>query len=599
MGETGGGSARDEIDAIVGRIATMAFADERLRRSGPDEKLAAELDAALAFLPELRLPTLRALDRDLARPDSLATCGVLKWGSKGEPGTVMFLIMFASPPSHYYWAPRSATSIDAELTDLLLFRNVLLAHGDTMFFECLTGVKDILALGPEDSLAEQGVSRYGARGIASILNISVSLAKLQLSKTSAHITPQMGYAGMDAYADAKDDCHSMTAALARWILQTDPGPDEVARLAASGRLAKFDISPSALDSEQLRAELSKLDLDAQVAALPGRHPQGERTGPAGTRRHRRPNLQDLDDGGKRSFEVHSLSSVATAGDALEKHISRRESNAALRRLKAVCWCVCPLAAVLIGLWLAGPLVGDTLAGPALKAWKSLGVFILAEVACGTLLAMGINSWLDLRSSGFFLVARELNHYTVLQGRRDKEFLRTLRVLRPGLFAGSRTGGVPRLFPMCFSRDGAMLVGGAHLGVVATFPWETVREILAEPTVRGRKRNSERSRRVSLVVRHEGADVRLAFPLERAKVAWTSRTFLEAKPLEAALAGVQGLQTLSLVDAPVPTWEPGQHQPQAPVSAAHLRSRRRQILQALAAVAAFCAASPLMLLLLLR
>ena len=33
-----------------------------------------------------------------------------------------------------------------------------------------------------------------------------------------------------------------------------------------------------------------------------------------------------------------------------------------------------------------------------------------------LIAMGVSSWLDLRVSRTFLVARELSRYTVLQGR---------------------------------------------------------------------------------------------------------------------------------------------------------------------------------------
>ena len=185
-----------------------------------------------------------------------------------EPGVARFLVLVCSQTPRPYSSPRSAHAIDASLLDLLMLRDVRLAHGSSMYHRCLDGVKDILGLGSEDSLAEHGVARYGARGIVSLLHISASLADLQFSQTSAHITPRMGYAGLDAYADALDDCHFMTAAFARWILKTDPSPAKVAALAANGRLAEYGISPAELDPEKLRAELAKVDVAAVAGSLP-------------------------------------------------------------------------------------------------------------------------------------------------------------------------------------------------------------------------------------------------------------------------------------------------------------------------------------------
>lgn len=601
MGDIGDGDGQSEIDAIVGRISALAHGDQQRRGNGSDEQLVAALNAALAFLPELRLRTLQTLEADLARPDSLAVCGVLYWGSAGEPGPAKFVIRFASPPSYYTWASRSAASIDAALLDLLLFRDVLLAYGDYMFFECLAGVKDILGLGQEDSLAERGAGKYGARGVASVLHSAVCIAGLQLKLTSAYITPQMGYAGVGAYADAKDDCHFMTAAMARWILRHGPGPDEIAGLAGNGRLGKFDISPSGLDAGKLRAELSKLDLSGQASALETWNALGPGAGPAGTGHRRRASLADIDDGGKRSFEVRSPPGPpATVGDALEKHISRRSLNSAMRRLTVFCWVAVPCAVLATTLWRALPLIGELLAGPPLTAAKGIAVFVLAELACGVLLAMGIASWLDLRNSGFFLMARELSRYTVLQGRRGKDFLKALRVLRPGLFQRSGTAGLPRLFSLCFSRDGALLIGGGPSpGVIATFPWQTVQDIRAEPPVRGRKRPFKPGQRVVVTISHEGGTVPLAFPLERAKVAWTARTYLEAKPLEAALGSVQGLQTTSLAGPEFFRWETPQPRPQASASTAYLRRRKAQIARGMVAVVLLSAAGPYMLGIFLR
>jgi hypothetical protein len=593
-----GGKGQGEIAAIVERISALARDDERQRLAGTDEKLAADLDAALAFLPQLRLRALQALDRDLARPDSLATCGALSWGA-GQPGTAKFLIRFCSPPGRHYGSPGSTAGIDAALVDLLLFRDVLLAHGSTMFFKCVAGVKEILGISKEESLAEDGAGKYGAPGVCAVLDTAASLAVLQLTKTSAHITAKMGYAGVDAYADAIDDCHFMTADFARWILRSGPLPERVAGLAGNGRLAKFGISPAELDPERLMAELSKLDSGLQAEVLADWNREVPKTASAQTGNGRRSSLADVDDGGKRSFEVSSLPVVSTSGDGFENHISRRRSNAAVRRLKALSWVACPLAVVAVSLWLARPLVGELLAGPPATAWKGLGTFVLAETLGGALLALGISSLLDLRASGFFLTARELSQFTVLQGRRTADFLAALRKLRPGLFDRSRTGKVPRLFSLCFSREGALLIGGGpQPGVVATFPWQSVREIVAEQPVRGRPHPGGHGQRVLLVVSHGGVDVQLAFPLERAKVAWTSRTFLEGNPVEAALALVQGMRTLSRIDPAVALWEPSQ-QPQAQTSSAELRGRRLQIARGLAVVALLCAAGPFLLVLFVR
>lgn len=639
MGDTGGANVRDEINRIVERIATLARADERLGKSGANAELPAELDAALAFLPQLRLRTLRALEKDLARPDSLATGGVPGNVQAGEPGVARFLVRVCAQTRRPYSPPRATPAVDAALLDLLVLRDIRLAHGSSMYDRCLDGLKDIMGLGPEESLAEHGVARHGARGVVSLLNTSVAVAGLQFSQTSAHITPRMGYAGLDAWADAKDDCHSMTAAFARWILKADPSPVKVAAKAANGRLAKYGISPAELDPEKLRAELAKVDVGAVAGSLPDVNAGSLHVGHAGSgtsdgRTRRRPDPSNLDDGAKRSFDVTAPPTArnpATAGDAFEKHISRSVSNVNIRRLRVTAWVACPLTLVGAYVWLAWPALGELLAGPGRTGWTGLFAFVLVAALSGCLIAMGISSWLELRVSGFFLVARELSRYTVLQGRRDKEFLDALRVLRPALFDRSATAGLPRLFTVCFDKEGALLVGGpTQPFVVAAFHWLHVRKILAEPPVRGRNAKRGHGQRVVFLVRKDGTDVELTFQLERAKVAWTGRTFLETDPVKATLALVGGLRNLSSLEGPgisqqgmremTPEIEERIHlllrrdavlegtdyekealeyerrprPPLAPAAAAYVRSRRRQITRGLVVVALLCAAGPSLL-----
>jgi hypothetical protein len=294
----------------------------------------------------------------------------------------------------------------------------------------------------------------------------------------------------------------------------------------------------------------------------------------------------------------------------------------------VTWVVCPLAVVALSFWMGAPIVGELLEGPEPDAWMALSALVLAEALGGCLIAMGISSWLDLRANGFFMVARELNMYTVLQGRRNREFLEALRLLRPGVFDHPATASLPRLFTVCFDQEGVLLLGSGKQPVVAAaFHWLHVRQIFAETPARGRQSKRSSGQRVVLVIRHGNTDVRLAFPLERAKVAWTSRSSLQADPVKAALALVSGLRDLSAIEGPG-TSRPGMRDmtpeigerihlllsqdavlegtayesealeyerrprpPLAPAASAYVRSRREQIVRGLAVVALLCAAGP--------
>lgn len=383
MGDIGGANAQREEDSIVERISALAREDHRQRQVS-DEKQIVALDAALAFLRELRPRTLQALDRELARPDSLATAGVLALGFRGGPGAAHFIRRYCSPPSGRPLSPRSAGAVDATLNDVLLFRNILMAHGETMFFPCLTRVKEILGFGPADSLAREGADNYGEGGVVLLLNAAHSIAELQLTKTSAHITPAMGYSGIDAWADAKDDCHFMTAEFAKWILRQEPRPKDIAGLVARGRLGTFRVSPSDLEPELLLAQLSKVDTDAEASALASWN--GIKAGPGrtGGRGLRRNSIQGLSNRGERSYDVQTLTGAKAAGDAFEAHIWLRQSKAAARRLKTLAWVTGPLGVPALALWLSWPMVQQVLSGFSLRAWTGVLTFLLAELLGGTL-----------------------------------------------------------------------------------------------------------------------------------------------------------------------------------------------------------------------
>lgn len=585
--------AQGDTDGIIARISALARKDQTQRQDS-DEKRVLALNKALAFLRELDPHTLQALDREFARPDGIATSGVFETGFLGGPGVAQFIRSYCSPPSGLPLAPHSAAAVDARLIDVLLFRDILLAHGETMFFQCLTRVKGILGFGSEASLAREGAGKYGPRGVVLLLNTAHSLAKLQLQKTSAHVTASMGYAGIDAWADAKDDCHFMTADFTKWILQRRSSPRDIAGLVTKGRLEKFGISPSDMEPELLLAELSKVDTDGVATALASWSglPQDSK------RADRRSSLADLGDRGERSFDVQGVVGVKTAGDAFEAHIWRRQSKLRARQLKSLCWRMGSFGVPAIALWLCWPIVQQLLAKPSPDASTGAVTFLLVELLGGTLLAMGAVSLIDMRTSGFFALARAMSRMTVLQGKRTPEFLAALRKLRPGMFQTKRSGGVPGYFSMCFSTEGALLVSGGRVpDIVAAFPWDSIRAIDPEIAPMAGMKNSAASHGVVLRVDHQGDEVRLAFPLEQAKVAWTTRRYLEKKPLEGAVGIIQGLRSLSLAGVALSfsDWS----RQEAQLAAEQLGIRRGQVYRGLAAAGLVCLAGPLILVLFLR
>ena len=131
-GISGTPACQREINAIVQRIAALAYADERLGGVAPS-RAASQLGAALEFLPQLRLRTLRALDKDLARPDSLAT-GETRPGANRRTGVAWFLVRACSQTRRPYTSPRTAPAIDASLLANCGARDVRQAHGNTIFY---------------------------------------------------------------------------------------------------------------------------------------------------------------------------------------------------------------------------------------------------------------------------------------------------------------------------------------------------------------------------------------------------------------------------------------------------------------------------------
>ncbi|WP_298585387.1 hypothetical protein [uncultured Kocuria sp.] len=514
-----GGDEQAERTTVVERLIGVASTDARDRAEGTQE-----LEHALAFLGELDLRTLREIERELARPDSMITRPV--GGARGGLAAFLGTRYAAAFPASRYRPSTPVPQIRARLLDTLVFREIRIAHGTTMFDRSVRGVRDALGLTPRDSLAEAGFPEYGASSVFLLLDVAASFATVQLSRTSAHITASMGYSGMDAYADALDACHFMTAAFAKHLLRSRPSPDKIVAMAARGRLDAYGISPTELDGDRLRAELSKLR--DRLPALSGAY---STWGPTeGVVRRQPPATAGREDVVRTSFVVSGRPGrPRTAGEAEQQHLSRRSWALRLQERRALLGAVMSVAAIAVFWWSA----------QAASLELSSRLVVLAALM-GAIAGAATAALLDSRAQAFFRAAEGLSMYTMLQGRRDAQFLRALRTLRPDLFTGARHAGLPRLVTVVVERNGVLFLGrGVRPRVVAAFHWLHVRRITAPEDPPGTPRR--RAHRVAFVVRKDGSEVVLGFPLERAKVAWTRRNYLEDKPLEAVLALVQGLR----------------------------------------------------------
>ncbi|GAB3518131.1 hypothetical protein [Arthrobacter monumenti] len=591
-----------EKEAIIERIATLSREDQLRRqheaavsrREWPasrwegyvntDEKNSAQLESSLNVLQVFRLGTLRALESDLLRPDSLATHRGFVVGPCGS-GAAQFLIGTCNSP----WGHATA---EAHLLDMLTFRDILTSHRNSMFEHCMGQVKSVLNLARGESLTNEGASRYGSDSVFAVFDIAASFASLQLSKTSAHVTASMGYSGLDAYADAKVACHCMTVKFAQFILTKSPDTEKIVSMLSEGRLSEFGISPADLTEEELRAELSKLER----AISPSKTTPETRSG-------------WMNDDGTSRFAVTSATNPATAGAAFGHRLSRTDTDDRIVRLKKFLSVLLPFAAVTLSIWAARPLLETLFTGPPFSAWVGALTLVLLEVCMAWLIYLGLVAIIDLPATAFFESAEELSKHTVMQGRRSKEFLDALRRVRPAAFKHSKNAGLPRLFTVYFDESRAMLLGkGVRPNVVAAFHWSHVSEIYA-PDLDDLASMGiiPLGPKVVLAIQQDGSDLPLSFELNRARVTWTQHSYLEINPREAVLAHLQGARTLAKYqlrssdeaggttqDREAFLFETAPRSPLNLTSLAGIRARRIALARALAIMVAICVAGPAML-----
>jgi hypothetical protein len=452
-------ASEQERAAIASRIATVVRADPRADAQELDK-----LDASLARLEQLRPETLQLLELELAKSGSIIAEGSKFWGFSGaKGGPAEFLVRFCSPVTQQGTEVPAAEN-DARLLDTLVFGIILAAHSPVMYGRAVSRVRNLFGLGSHESLAGTAGAKYGTANVFAVLDVAVCIATVQLSKTSSHITARMGRAGVDAYADALDACHFMTAAFANFIMRQQPTPEKLASLMRTGRLARFGISPTDIDLQQLQSELSKLsatypaDFPAPAKLPELQSPEGECTAEAG----------------QSCYLISGIANPRTAGDALERHLSRRQTAARAALIKNFSAVLGALAAVGISLWMCWPSLLTLMAQRPLVALLVFASLVFVEGVCGYLIFGFAAALHEMRGETFFQQARDLTKYTVIQGRRDRSFLKALRQLRPTAFDQSASAGIPRHFSLFADKQGVMILGkGSRPRIVASFHWSHV------------------------------------------------------------------------------------------------------------------------------
>lgn len=341
------------------------------------------------------------------------------------------------------------------------------------------------------------------------------------------------------YAEAMYKCHFMTADFAEFILREVPSVDVLVGSMSSGRLRRLGISPTDIDEVTLRSELSELYASHRSSTEGDVRDRSRVRVPV-------PDDECASEAGQPCYAVlsaeDSIPSIRSGalrilGDHLEHHLTRRRLGNSMRTNVTLLPAGVLIAAIATSLWLARASLEKVLVEPSLKNWLAAAAFVMLVALAGMMIGLVIADVRYESANGFFLVARELSRHTVLQGRRDREFLGALRQLRPDVFKRSRVAGLPRLVTVIADQRGLLLLGrGRRPRVVAAFHWVNVTGSSQDVP----------AHRVTFTIRRQGVDTPLRFRLERAKVAMTGRSYLEYEPLKAVLESVDTSGTRSIL-----------------------------------------------------
>ena len=244
--------SREEKQAIVDRLRVSgrnAIAERLARGSNHDvaefEASHGRFDGVLDRLAKLQVQTLRSIERELSRPDTMANIPYLNGGGPYGSGADEWL-------SHMVGSGR-AVRTDVSIRDGLAYRDLTRVFGP-IFDRPYRAVRDFFALTGQQALCEMHSQAHTQRAVTALLRTLMCIYASQLTQTTkTFMKPNMGYAGMDAWADSQDACTFSSRSFATLVLTELPSVDELVGLLDSGALARTGLSPTTtIDRSELR-----------------------------------------------------------------------------------------------------------------------------------------------------------------------------------------------------------------------------------------------------------------------------------------------------------------------------------------------------------
>ena len=156
---------------------------------------------------------------------------------------------------------REGRATDVGLYDLFAYRHLHIAHRNSGW-RVFGSVRQYLEsdhrasrpLGPSESMALHDTADHPQDVTQHLVHVAASIHSVQLTYSiSVHMTPNMGYEGVDAYSDALAACRPFTESFGRYFYENRPSNDDVVTGMSQGSYERFGISPTRqVSTEDLR-----------------------------------------------------------------------------------------------------------------------------------------------------------------------------------------------------------------------------------------------------------------------------------------------------------------------------------------------------------
>lgn len=246
--------APSPLEAVTSRARAAQAADSArarraAKRSGESARAAlnsqvdddeAALDAALSVVAGFTEHTLVLLADELDAADPVTRYSPLGRAASSDAGLPAWL--------RDRTLRDGVRRDDAEpvVLDWLVFGAVFVAHKEFSARPAddpLPQLYEALSLSARESIAVEAVATAGAETCTRILHVALTLRGAQRARAERERGSASGYAAADARRAFDRSHRFVTAELAEWIADRDPGDAEIAAAVASGRFSHDGLTP--------------------------------------------------------------------------------------------------------------------------------------------------------------------------------------------------------------------------------------------------------------------------------------------------------------------------------------------------------------------